>query len=75
MKGHFEEGGGHIRYQTDAIQVLQEAVEAYLIDLFEDMNLCTIHAKRVTILPKDMQLTQKIRGETLKKLMMLKKPA
>ena len=75
MKGHFEAGGSHIRYQTDAIWVLQEAAEAYLIDLFEDTNLCAIHAKRVTILPKDMQLAQKIRGETLKKLMMLKKPA
>ena len=75
MKGHFEERGGHIRYQTDAIQALQEAVDAYLIDLFEHTNLCAIHVKRVTILPKDMQLAQKIRGETPKKLMMLKKPA
>ena len=74
IKNHFEAGGSHIRYQTDAIWALQESAEAYLIDLFEDTNLCAIHAKRVTILPKDMQLAQKIRGETLKKLMMLKKP-
>ena len=74
IKNHFEVGGSHIRYQTDAIQALQESAEAYLIDLFEDTNLGTIDAKRVTILPKDMQLAQKIRGETLKKLMMLTKP-
>ena len=74
IKNHFEAGGSHIRYQTDAIRALQESAEAYLIDLFEDTNLCAIQAKRVTILPKDMQLAQKIRGETLKKLMMLKKP-
>ena len=74
IKNHFEAGGNHIRYQTDAIQVLQESAEAYLIDLFEDTNLCAIHTKRVMILPKDMQLAQKIRGETLKKSMMLKKP-
>ena len=75
IRNHFEAGGSHIRYQMDAIQMLKESAEAYLIDLFEDTNLCAIHAKRVTILPKDMQLAQKIRGETLKKLMMLKKPA
>ena len=35
---------------------LQEVSEAYLIKLFEDANLAAIHAKRVTIQPKDMQL-------------------
>ena len=43
---------------------LQEAAEAYLTTLFEDTVLCAIHAKRVTIMPKDMQLTQRIRGGT-----------
>ena len=42
---------------------LQEASEAYLISLFEDSNLCTIHAKHYTIMPKDIQLTRRIRGE------------
>ena len=42
---------------------LQEASEAYLVRLFEDTNLCTIHAKHVTIMPKDMQLARCIRGE------------
>ena len=42
---------------------LQEAAEAYHVGLFEDTNLCAIHAKRVTIMPKDMQLARRIRGE------------
>ena len=42
---------------------LQEAYEAYIVRLFEDMNLCTIHAKHVTIMPKDIQLARHIRGE------------
>ena len=41
----------------------QEASEAYLVGLFEDTNLCAIHAKRVTIMPKDIQLARRIRGE------------
>ena len=35
---------------------LQEAVEAYLIGLFEDTDLCAIHVKRVMVLPQDLQL-------------------
>ena len=42
---------------------LQEAREAYLVGLFEDINLCAIHAKCVTIMPKDIQLSRRIRGE------------
>jgi len=52
-----------IRFQSSAIMALQEIAEAYLVGLFEDTNLCAIHAKRVTILPKDMQLARRIRGE------------
>ena len=44
---------------------LQEAAEAYLVVLFDDTNLCAIHAKRVTIRPKDMQLDKRIRGYKL----------
>ena len=47
----------------DAITCLQEACEAYLVSLFEDTNLCAIHAKYVTIMPKDIQLACRIRGE------------
>ena len=47
----------------DAVMCLQEACEAYLVALFEDTNLCVIHAKHVTIMPKDIQLARCIRGE------------
>ena len=50
------------RWQATAILALQEAAEAHLISLFEDCNLCAIHGKRVTIMPKDMQLARRIRG-------------
>jgi histone H3 len=52
-----------LRFQSQAVLALQEASEAYLVGLFEDTNLCAIHAKRVTIMPKDMQLSRRIRGE------------
>lgn len=52
-----------LRFQSSAILALQEAAESYLVSLFEDTNLCAIHAKRVTIMPKDMQLARRIRGE------------
>ena len=54
---------GKVRFQSAAIMALQEAAEAYLVGLFEDSNLCAIHAKRVTIMPKDIQLARRIRGE------------
>jgi histone H3 len=53
----------NLRFQSTAILALQEASESYLVSLFEDTNLCAIHAKRVTIMPKDMQLARRIRGE------------
>ena len=52
-----------LRFQSLAVLALQEASEAYLVSLFEDTSLCAIHAKRVTIMPKDMQLARRIRGE------------
>ncbi|XP_035584250.1 uncharacterized protein LOC113926890 [Zalophus californianus] len=52
-----------LRFQSSAVMALQEACEAYLVGLFEDTNLCAIHAKRVTIMPKDIQLARRIRGE------------
>ena len=54
---------GKVRFQSAAVMALQEAAEAYLVGLFEDTNLCAIHAKRVTIMPKDIQLARRIRGE------------
>ena len=52
-----------LRFQANAVLALQEASEAYLVGLMEDTNLCAIHAKRVTIQPKDIQLARRIRGE------------
>lgn len=49
-----------IRFRPDAIGALQEASEAYLVKLFEDTNLLSIHAKRVTIMPKDMRLARRL---------------
>ena len=51
------------RWQAQALLALQEAAEAHLVKLFEDANLCAIHAKRVTIMPKDVQLARRIRGQ------------
>nr|XP_054754691.1 uncharacterized protein LOC129260752 [Lytechinus pictus] len=53
-----------LRWQAAGIMALQEAAEAFLVHLFEDSNLCAIHAKRVTVMPKDMQLARRIRGRT-----------
>ena len=52
-----------LRFQGSAVMALQEASEAYLVGLFEDTNMCAIHAKRVTIQPKDMQLARRIRRD------------
>lgn len=52
-----------LRFQSAAMMALQEAAEAYLVGIFEDVNLIAIHAKRVTIMPKDIQLARRIRGE------------
>ena len=51
------------RMQSTAMLALHEAAEYYLVELFEWANLCAMHAKRVTIMPKDMQLARRIRGE------------
>ena len=51
-----------LRFQASAVTALQEAAESYMVGLFQDTNLCAIHAKRVTIMPKDIQLAKRIRG-------------
>ena len=53
-----------LHFEANALIALQEAAEAYLVSLFEDTNLCGIHTKRVTIMPKDIQLARRIRGES-----------
>ena len=54
---------GDLHFQATALAASQEATEAYLIGLLEDTNLCAIHARSVTIMPKDMQLSRQIRRE------------
>ncbi|AWP17138.1 Centromere protein A [Scophthalmus maximus] len=51
-----------LRWQLYALLALQEAAEAFLVMLFSDSNLCAIHAKRVTLFPRDIQLARRIRG-------------
>ncbi|KAI6439668.1 histone H3-like centromeric protein hH3v [Pyricularia oryzae] len=51
------------RWQSHAILALQEAAKAYLVKLLKDTNLCAIHAKRVTIMQKDIQFARRIRGD------------
>ena len=58
-----QERSSSIRFQSSAIVALQTASEDYLVGLFEDTNLITIHRKCVTISPKDIQLARRIRGE------------
>lgn len=52
-----------LRFQLSALDAIQEASEDYLTGLFEDTNLCAVHAKRVTIFSRDMQLARRIRGD------------
>ena len=52
-----------LRIQAAAVQGLQEVAEAYSVDLFKDSNLCAIHAKWVTIMPRDVQLARRIHRE------------
>jgi histone H3 len=51
-----------IRMQSTVMLAIQEAVEAFLVNVMHDTNLCTIHATRVTIMPKDMTLACRIRN-------------
>lgn len=50
-----------LRFQSSALLALQQEAEAYIVGLFEDCNLCAIHAKRVTVMPKDITLARRLR--------------
>ncbi|KAG6836758.1 hypothetical protein H0H93_003677 [Arthromyces matolae] len=52
-----------LRWQQSALEALQEASEAFLVYLFEDVNLCALHAKRATIMQRDIQLARRLRGQ------------
>ena len=55
-----------LRFQASSLAALQEATEAYVVGLFEDVNLCALHAGRVTVMTRDMHLARRIRGDTLR---------
>lgn len=57
------EGKEGMRFQSSAIIAMQEATEAHMVNLFADTCLCAIHGRRVTIMPKDIQLARRLRGE------------
>jgi len=52
-----------LRLTAEAVDAMQEAAEAYLVEVFEDAVLCAAHAKRVTVMVKDLALARRIRGE------------
>ena len=52
-----------IRFQASAVLAMQEATESYMINLFADTCMCAIHGGRVTIMPRDIQLARRLRGE------------
>jgi histone H3/H4 len=51
------------RFQTAAIQALQEVAEEYIVFLFKDAQFCAVHAKRIIVQPKNLTLARRIRGE------------
>ena len=56
-------GATSLRIQATALEALQQAAEAYLVGLFEDVNLCALHAHRVTIMKSDILLARRMRGD------------
>lgn len=54
-----------LRFQASAVLAMQEATEAHMVNLFADTCLCAIHGRRVTIMPKDIQLARRLRGERI----------
>lgn len=63
LRDHYARPGVEYRWQATALLALQEAAEAFLVQLFEDANLCAIHAKRVTLMKRDIQLARRIKGQ------------
>ncbi|KAH9853499.1 histone-fold-containing protein [Lenzites betulinus] len=64
MTDTIDYGSTGLRWQSSAILALQEATEAFLVHMFEDANLCAIHAKRVTIMQRDIWLARRLRGSS-----------
>lgn len=55
----------HLNFRPAAVRYIQEATEVFTVGLFEDLNMCAVHGKRVTAMPKDFILARRIRGETI----------
>ena len=60
LANNYKEG---LRFAGSAVAALQEATESFVVSLLSDTNLCAIHAKRVTIMPRDLHLARRLRGE------------
>ena len=60
VAAHAKEG---LRFQASAVLAMQEATEAHMVNLFADTCLCAIHGGRVTIMPRDIQLARRLRGD------------
>ena len=52
-----------VRFHSTTLAALQEAAKNVLVGLFEDVNLLTVHAKRVTVMPCDIRLALRIWGD------------
>ena len=52
-----------LRWAKGALEALHSASEDFLTTLFEDANLLAIHARRVTVQPRDIQLVRRIKGD------------
>ena len=53
----------NLRWAASAVAAVQEATEAYVVGLLSDANLCVLHAKRVTLMVRDVHLARRLRGE------------
>tara|TARA_B110000902_G_C13903418_1_gene435330 strand:- start:79 stop:582 length:504 start_codon:yes stop_codon:yes gene_type:complete len=60
LAGNYKDG---LRFASSAVLALQEATEAYVVSVLSDTNLCAIHSRRVTIMPRDLHLARRLRGE------------
>jgi len=52
-----------LRFAASAIAAIQEATESYVVSLLSDANLCALHTRRVTAMPRDLHLARRLRGE------------
>lgn len=60
LAGNYKDG---LRFASSAVLALQEATESYIVSVLSDTNLCAIHSRRVTIMPRDLHLARRLRGE------------